>query len=363
MFITDASNLTRLINCNGSRLLVADPITAERDTTIREEGNAAHWLASVVFAGKHTVEEMIDSKAPNGVFITPEMGEHVSEYISTIDRNPRSRGTMEWSHSFGGQGWQVNGRADFINHVDGLLNVDDFKYGYTIVEPQKNWTLIAHAIGYCVSLNVQPQWITFTIHQPRAPHREGRTRHVTISYAELCEHYAYINSVLSNPSSILQTGPHCYKCPSFLNCVARQDADLSAIEVAHMAYSAGIDDIDLAARMQLIERAGDMLKQAKKAYEEEALYRVKNGRVIKGYGIEDGFGNRAWLDGVTPQLLETLSGKPNLAKKQEPVSPRQAELAGVNESIVAAMSYKPKLGAKIVKINANKKAEKLFGKK
>ena len=70
MLITDATNLPRIMQCNGSILLQADPVFAERDATTREEGNAAHWLASVVFNGQHTAIEMVDRKAPNGVYIT-----------------------------------------------------------------------------------------------------------------------------------------------------------------------------------------------------------------------------------------------------------------------------------------------------
>lgn len=340
----------------------ADPITAERDTTIREDGNAAHWLALELHARRNV---SIGAKAPNGVFITADMIEHVRDYLSAIDCSPNMYNHFEWSYSLTGPTWQINGRADHIGLVwNECLIINDFKYGYTIVEPEKNWTLISHAIGYCVTNNVRPARIVFTIHQPRAPHREGRERQWEISFDELWNHYYMaIWGILGNLSDELQTGPHCHRCPSFLSCPARQDAELSAIEVAHMAYNASIDDFDLSDRLQLIERADALLKQAKKAYEEEAIHRISKGKVIRLYAMDDDLGNRIFQKHVTPELVQAFTGRADLVKPAELISPRQMEQAGVNEDIVKALTYRPMKGKKLVKINPNKKGEKLFGKR
>lgn len=341
----------------------ADPVLAERDDTIRNEGNAAHWLASVVFNGTHTVEEMIDRKAPNGVLITMDIAEHVADYLEELQLSPDGaewRG-MEHVTSFSGAAWNVNARADHIAIWNGNLYIDDFKYGYSIVSPEMNWTLIAHAIGFCLQNNFAPDTITFAIHQPRAPHRDGRTRSHKITYAELFEFYSELTAKLTFPSDTLQTGSHCYKCPSFASCPARQDAELNAIEAAHVAFNAHIDNIELAARMDQIARAMDLLKQSKEAYEEAAKYRIKSGQILDNYTVEDELTNRVWKDGVTPEIMGALTGK--ILTKQTLLSPRQAEQAGVNPIVVASLTERRSKGVKLVRVNANKKAERLFGSK
>ncbi|QWY83129.1 CRISPR/Cas system-associated protein [Rhizobium phage RHph_X2_24] len=357
MLIVDATNLPRLMNCNGSRLMQADPVLTERDDTIRNEGNAVHWLASAVFHGQHTVDEMVDRKAPNGVFITADMAEHVTDYLTAI-----RAGEMEVETTFRGNVWQINGRADHIR-LENLshLYINDFKYGYSIVEPENNWTLIAHAIGFCLARDVHPEQITFTIHQPRAPHRDGRVRDITIDRNRLWQLYAQINETLTNPSDTLQTGKHCYKCPAFASCPARQAAELNGIEAAHTAYNAAIDNIELTARMDQISRAMELLKQSQKAYEELATYRIKKGEIIGNYTVENDLTNRVWKDGVNAELMLALTGI-NLTKPQL-VSPRQAEQAGVSSAIVDSLSERRIKGAKLVRVNANKKAAKLFGTK
>ena len=360
MIITDATNLPRLMNCNGSRLMLADPVFTERDDTIRNEGNAAHWLASVVFGKKHTIEELIDRKAPNGVYITADMAEHVSDYLSCVDRSPHQWCVMEWSYQLNGPEWQINGRGDFIGWNEGILSVDDFKYGYGIVEPFENWALISHALGFCETNNLVPSKIVMTIHQPRAAHYAGKVREWEIGPAELMQYKWRINSTLSNPSDMLQTGLHCYKCPSFASCPARQAAEMNAIETAHMAFNAHISNDDLAERMDQIARAISLLEQSKKVYEEQTMARVKAGQVVANYGLQNDLTNRMWLESVTPDMLDAMAGHSICERKLPRLNIAETALG---KEMVNMLTERRSKGTKLVRIDANKKGEKLFGKK
>lgn len=372
MIITDATNLPRLMNCNGSRLMLADPVFTERDDTIRNEGNAAHWLASVVFGKKHTIEELIDRKAPNGVYITANMAEHVDAYIGELQASfsrpdGALNGQIEWSYQLNGPEWQINGRADHISYCqkpcrswNSALYIDDFKYGYSIVEPFNNWTLIAHALGFCVTNQVAPERIIFTIHQPRAAHYAGKVRSVDIGYDELLQLYARINSTLSNPSDMLQTGTHCYKCPSFTSCPARQAAQWNAIEIAHKAFNANISNEDLAESMDQIARAISLLEQSKKVYEEQTMARVKAGQVVANYGLQNDLTNRMWLESVTPDMLDAMAGHSICERKLPRLNVAETALG---KEMVNMLTERRSKGTKLVRMDANKKGEKLFGKK
>lgn len=139
-----ATNLPRFVACNGSIRIDAVP-PFESNDTMRQEGNAAHWLIEQVFKQRHGLDELVDRKAPNGYTITGEMVEHVTPFLEAI----RGKGQVEIETSYGdGQLFQVNGRADWIGLDGKHLNIDDFKYGWSIVEPEKNWTLLSHAFGW-----------------------------------------------------------------------------------------------------------------------------------------------------------------------------------------------------------------------
>lgn len=359
MLEIDAGNLNRFMQCNGYRLLPPDNVSSFADNTVREEGNAAHWLASVAFAGQHTVSEMVDRKAPNGIFITAEMAEHVSEYLDVIDR---SNSNMEWGYSLAPTSlFAVNGRADNIGGYANTLVVRDFKYGFTIVEPEMNWTLISHALGYCYNFGWTPDAIEFVIHQPRAAHRDGKVRSWKITGDVLNMLANQLFNTLANPSNTLQTGKHCYKCPAFNGCPARQDVEMTAIEISHMAYHAELSDEDLTHRLALIQFAEDKLKNAKKAYQEDAMHRLRSGRVVDDYAIEDEYTNRNWHDGMTPDVLRVITGKSLI--KETLITPKQAELAGVPKEVVALLAGRKYKGSKLVRVDANKRATKFFGSK
>jgi hypothetical protein len=70
--------------CNGSRLLAASVPPMEKDNTVRDEGIAAHHMAVTAFNNLFAIEEMVGRKAPNGVYMTEEMAEHVQDYLDTL---------------------------------------------------------------------------------------------------------------------------------------------------------------------------------------------------------------------------------------------------------------------------------------
>jgi hypothetical protein len=78
MLIIDATGLPRLMECNGSRLMPPSFPTVD-DPTARDEGTAAHYMAQQIFSGAFTIEELMDRKAPNGFYMTHEMGEYVDK--------------------------------------------------------------------------------------------------------------------------------------------------------------------------------------------------------------------------------------------------------------------------------------------
>lgn len=374
MLTIDATNLPRLIQCNGSRLLDASYPPTVEDNTARDEGTAAHYMAMAAFSQQHTIEELIDRKAPNGVYMTPEMADHISDYLASI----KGRGEMECETGYGDNvNYRVNGRADHIwyNHdtlshdMDGLiisepgsLHVDDFKYGWRIVEPEKNWTLISHAIGYCISRQIVPKQIILTIHQPRPHHRDGKVRSWTIDWEKLLELYAKITTTLSNPNDLLQTGLACNKCRSLATCPAARLAELNSIETSELAFNDQIDNDVLSFTLDQLSRAQSMIDARLKACEELALHRIQKGEVIKNYSHENSLTNRQWKDGVNGEFLKIMTG----VDPYEPAklkTPAKIEKLGVSKDTVNMFAERKPTGTKLVRIDADKKAKKLLGEK
>jgi hypothetical protein len=353
-----ADELPRFMACNGSRLMPPNP-RFNIDDTVRNEGNAAHWLIEQVHKGIHRAEELVNHKAPNGVFITEEMVEHVTPFLEAI----QGRGMVECVTSHGdGKYYQVNGRADHIeyNSQSCRLDVSDFKYGWSIIEPYPNWTLTSHAIGW---MNANPDKpvskINFRIFQPRPHHTLGKIREWMITGNEL--RYAMIDlfRILSAPDDILNTGKYCKDCPAFVTCPAAQKAEMNAIDVSEMAYVADVDDKSLAFLLDNIARSLKILEQAEKAYSELALHRLKAGKIIPGYAKETELTNKQWKDGINVETAKILLGKD--LSKPALITPAQAVKKGISQAAIDSLCERREKGAKLVRMDADTAVRKLFG--
>lgn len=357
MLSLTATELPRFMACNGfTKLNGIEPFNPS--TELIDEGNAAHWLCEQVFRGANP-DELIGKKAFNGIFITSEMVEYCRPYIDFITDGYCMVEKDTYHHN--GDIWEVRGRADCIKQIDEhTIVIADLKYGWRIVEPEMNWTLINHAISNRM-YGVKPWKIIFRIFQPRPYHPEGPIRDWVISSVELDDLEKQLKAALENPNANVCTSSHCYKCKSLSQCPAAQIAAMNAIDVAHMAFDSEMTDDKLAWMLDNLKRAQEVIKQSYEAYQDLALHRLKAGNRVSGYTIQPALGNTTWNDDVTPELLEALCNADLSVKKL--ITPAQAKKKGVPDEVIEKCTHRPDNGFKLVHIDENKLATKLFGEK
>lgn len=358
MLSLTATELPRFMACNGYKSLGGiEPFNPSTEQT--DEGNAAHWLCEQVYHGANA-EDLIGQTAPNGLYITADMVEYCREYLNVITSN-ECEVEVDTSHS--GDGWEIRGRADSIEYYKECftLFVADLKYGWRIVEPENNWTLISHAIAYCRKHNIQPTTIVFRIFQPRPFHPQGTVRERTIDYAKLMSLYQELSEVLSHPSSTVCSGSQCYKCQCLSQCPAAQIAAMNAIDVVEMAFDSEIENDKLVWMLANLKRAQEIIKQSYDAYEDLALHRLKAGGRLKGYSMQQALGQTTWNDGITSDVVKMMSGVD--VRVDKIMTPAQAKKAGVPEDLIKSMTHRPDNGFKLVAVDENKLAQKMFGKK
>lgn len=361
MFETDATSLPRLMNCNGSRLLGGEKPPSADDTAARDEGIAAHWVIMQVSKFGANVDDLLNTKAPNGVTITNAVVSLVAGFLNVIATQKPTAifQEIEFPMSFGSNAFRVNCRPDHIAFNGATLWVDDFKSGFRVVEPEQNWTLLAHAIAWCLMTGNKPETVVLSIHQPRAPHPAGTVREWAIDFKTLNERYGQISETLTNPSNALVSGPHCLKCPNVTVCPANRNAVFNAVDISTNAYSETVLDEDLAEELDILKAAQERIKERFKQLSDLAMYRLKQGRVLPNYGIEQTYSNRVWRDGLTCEFLEMVTGK-KLARPPEPVTPAQAIHAGVPEHVVNQFSTRKETGLKLTRVSTEAKAKRLF---
>ena len=347
MIVTDATRLHRLMNCNGSRLLTPPDLPDNQDETIRDEGNAFHWLAQNPSA-------TVGTAAYNGVFVTAAMMDHVEQYRAGL-----LPGDMEIDTSHGGEAYQVNGRADHVGYDpdSATLEITDAKYGYRIVEPQDNWTLVSHAVGHCIQTGLAPRQVKLTIFQPRAYHPLGSLRTWSFGYDSLLGFHAMIRDTLTNPSDLLETGEHCHKCPAMSVCPAYRAASMNAIDATAHAFNDTLSAAQLADELNLLELAESTIVARRKAVEELTLHKVKGGEIVPGRMIDRPLGQTRYRKNATPDMLVALVGR-DLAERKLPAVSKLRD-AGVAQIIIEAMTERAEGAPRLVKVDTDALVRKL----
>jgi Protein of unknown function (DUF2800) len=359
MHAVNADDLTRLVECNGSRLMLPSSPHVEGDRTARDEGDAAHYMAVAIFNGEFTLEQLVDQKAPNGVYMTSEMSDYVQQYLIALEC-----GQVEVNTSFGNDQYRVNARCDHVVYQQSIdtLTIDDFKYGWGLIEPENNWTLAAHAIGYCLSHSIQPARICLRIHQPRPYHPHGKIRSITLTFDELWVMYQRIDATMLQPTNELHTGlSWCVKCDALATCPAAHKANMNAFDATDVAFDDKIPNDVLSYNLDLLRNAGAMIKNRLDALENLAMHRLKIGEVIDNYAVENQFANTRWKTGLEPSAVMMLTGKD--LSKPGLVTPGEAKKRGVPELVIKSLTERPMTGIKLVRAEASKRAEKLLGNK
>lgn len=364
MLEATATELPRLMRCNGSASMAKFDGAIDANHSVRDEGIAAHYLAVQIMQSGLDENSLIGTQAPNGIFITEEMFAHIIDYLDLINGwGPDilfSEMECDTSHQ-NGSFYSVKGRADNVTlTADNWLMIDDFKYGYRIVEPENNWTLISHAIGFCASRIGQPlpEKFVFTVVQPRAAHNDGPVRQWSIDQTEFMSFWQKLADTLSNLNDELNTGNHCAKCPSLHYCPAATKAGLNAIEVAENAFNENLTNDELSLFMDLLNNAIATAKSKLDAMQELALHRIKSGQVVKNYMPENSLGNTTWKGFVKPDLIKVMTGVDVTSGKM--ITPNQAKKLGVPPEIVAMLTERPNRGTKLKRSTANEKATKMF---
>lgn len=355
MIVTDATTLPRLMQCIGSRLVERAPTLPDTDTTLRDEGNAAHWLAQEIAEGRLDRSNCVGVTAYNGVFVGVDMVNHVCAYLDGL-----LPGEFETVTTWGDPDrFQINGRADHIGSNAQLLEVTDFKYGYRPVEPGDNWTLISHAIGHVLLTGLVPERVKLTIVQPRAHHPLGAIRSVMFDYAELLQYHARITANLSTPADRLATGPNCRKCPALTYCPANASTSYNAVDVVFdSVFSDVLDDEALSQQYTTMVHAADVIEQRVKALKELMQHRIETGRVMPGYTLDRQKGQTRIKKGITLDHINALTGR-DMTKRAMP-SITELKNAGVAQLVIDAITERPDTAPRLVRIDPDAAARKLL---
>jgi len=345
------------------------------------EGTAAHYIASTVLSGLFADPlEWVDRQTPNGVYVTPDMGEHVGKYVNAVQTRDVRLGVTTPAEWFG-----VEVTADFyagenivrcrVDHaavVGDILYIDDFKYGWRLIEVEDNWQLIAGAIGIIEQHTDKIiRNIVLTIHQPRPYHPEGWSRSITLTRDDIETKFAILKLELNTlATGTLISGPWCRDCPALVVCQTGRASLFNALEASGTTFTDELDGEELGYILDVLKTGSDRLKHALEAYQELAIHRLKSDAPKgkpPGWTLEPSLGDRAFKKGITPEMLAMLKPGASFVTTPKLISPAQAEKLGLDKKYTTvdgpgSLVERPSTGVRLTRHNPAKAGARMFNK-
>ena len=365
-----ADSIPRLMQCGASRSMpgFVPSIVADQSQYTRE-GIAAHWLASEYLRGNVTdLDEWVDRKAPNNVYLTDVLIEMVRWFVEGVTRD-RSTHQRYVEHDM--TAWNadrsitIGCRPDFM--TDDLadygrrIRIDDFKTGWRPVEVEKNWTLVAHACAYIADKVINHDTVfEFRIWQPRPFHPLGPCRVWIIDAAHLSALRNELFNTLAATSDQLHTGGYCLRCPAMTNCPASRKASMTMMDITERAIPDNMTLDEMSMLMDVLTTGDYTLKAYKDALEERITDALRNGQVVRNYRLEPHEGKLDWIDGIDATVLSLMTDKP-VSKPAPLLTPTQLKKA-IPPTVLASITYRKPGGLSLKRIDIDQAASRMFGK-
>lgn len=356
MIVVRCSGLARPMTCAGS--LFFKDLPPQEESEAARQGTAFGQMMERMLLGKP-----IGTHADNGYPFDNEMEFYAKPLFEEIKGRAQSEirceQRVDWVPC---PGVEIKGSYDVSYVSEGRLYIDDFKYGWGIVEVYENWQLLGYAIGEVIRRQMMFDEIVMRIHQPRPHHEDGSTREWRITYAQLLGYQEKIRermTAIAGGDNTLVTSPKCKYCPAAAVCPAVSKAFYRGLEIVHEFIQDNMDEKELSHQLDIINRFEELMKIRKDSLKALAVDRLKNGKVIPGYIAESSYGDRKWKAGITPEVIKTMTKKDVMIS--EMLSPAQAEKIGIPKAFVNALVDRQFLGQKLVKKDSSILGEKIFG--
>jgi hypothetical protein len=359
----------------------------DEDTDASREGTAAHWVCEQVLtsfkAGAVGVRlilpfDLIGQSAPNGVIITEEIADGAKTYTDEVLGICQQRGLL--------QHLQIEQRVacprvhelcwgtpdmSAFDAERWTLYVRDFKYGHGRVNAYENWQLLVYAIGLIDAMGVSTiEWgnikINLGVIQPRCYDGAGPidvweiTADDLRGYANQLHHAAH---QALQPTADCATGKQCKHCKAAHRCPALLNASANIIDMMDIAVPTISSDAGLGYELEQLKRAELLLKARREAKELEVEQRIREGKQIPGWALEQAYGQRKWLAPLEEVVTMGQLMGVNLLDEPKLLSPAKADAAckklQVDTTVISSYYGNPPTGMKLV-FDDGGKAKQIF---
>jgi hypothetical protein len=353
------SSAGRWVKCPGSPRMEAQ-FPGESSEAARE-GTAAHWALSETLSGRTVSDGQV---TPDGFVLTDEMvmwAERVVEWIAERTAHHGEQPQLFIEH----RGPATRIHADCWGTMDigmyfpisKVLEVTDYKYGFGWVEAFENWQLICYVAILLdhVGANDLTTRVRMWIIQPRAfGHPEGPIRKWSIGAAS--DLRGYINTL--NMAAEAATAPdakcvvnfECRNCSARMHCPTFLAKFNNDIQQSLAAIPFDLTPHAAAVALSHVRRAVKDLEALETGLSAQIEATLRNGAPVPFWKLEQKPGNLEWTVPVSEILMLGDMMQLELRKPAAPVTPKQAEKAGLPAALLVSYAARGPGVAKLVPV-------------
>lgn len=305
---------------------------------------------------------MIGQTHANGWLVTKDMADHVQGYVDTV----RSFGGDTSTERTVKLTSYITGRLDASSALaTGALRIIDLKYGFDIVEVEKNTTLLIYAgaeYRRLVASGVHVTEIELVIYQPRAFHPDGIYRPWKLTPAELEQWVTWIverGEACQAPEPVATPGDHCKNCIAKASCAANAFSVYAGYQYMTDNRQRFMTPEELAKELDFLDHMSKLLESRKTGVKTEAEARINRGEQVVGWGMKPRYSNSRVFT-VSPDVVYALTlVNPYTTPEPKLMSPAELEKAGANAKIVKELAETKIVGYKLDRVT-DKDLKKAF---
>lgn len=373
------SSLGLTVACNASvSLQAAIPPLPETDE--EAEGTAAHivagWAASGVnfeFGQKFTSggrDWLIDIDMYNGAKLYAKALGGFSTFLRVEDAVKCSR--IHPEHCRGTpDAWRYFPEGTAESNGLPLLRVGDYKYGFRYVEVFENYQLLAYAVGVMERLGLSDNeglMLEFILVQPRSYHRDGPVK----IWRALAQNVRGLVNIANSaahaalgPDPIARTGNHCIDCRARHRCATLQQSTASIVDFSSVAELQPDNPVAMGNELHTLDAAIARLQARRTGLAVAVDAVLRAGQRTPWYELQPARSNLKWKEGATPELIRDMGELFGVRtiKPLEPITPRQAIDAGIDESVIVPHYAERPPAHLVVKPTDTKAVDKVFNQK
>jgi len=255
--------------------------------------------------------------------------------------------------------------AFFLDRVNRILFIWDYKYGHRYVDAYENWQCVDYSIGIFHLEGVPPEeWhlyrVVITIAQPRNYHPDGPLREWRFDGAKLLTYRAALREAAlkaTAPNPAMVTGEHCRDCNARHACPALQRVAMWLVDLSREGQPFELPTAALGLELLIIENAIKRLKARATGLEEDALARARRGENIPHWAAEYSKGRTRWTIDAGAVICLGQNFGIDLAKPTS-LTPLQSIKAGIPADLVGQLSETPSGAMTLVPFDDSKIAKR-----